>query len=275
MSLKEIILQAYKEKYAIGGFGVYNLESARAVIEAANLTKKPVFLLVTEKSLDYAGFENLLEIVKRLKKESKTEVFLHLDHGSNVETVKKCIAEGFDSVMFDGSKLPLDQNIEISRSLRQAAHRKNVVFEAEIGRVGGMEDRVSATEFKTNPSEALQFASEVKPDMLAVAIGNIHGELTAAEQLDFTLLGKIQDTIKMPIVLHGCSNRLEREYKVAISEGVVKINIDTELREAFVDGVNHAMRKREKDPREILNSASQAISKRVQDKIGIFSQGCC
>lgn len=275
MNLKDFISQAYKEKYAIGGFGVYNLESARAVVVAANITKKPVFLLMTEKSFDYAGFENLLEIVKRLKKESKIDVFLHLDHGSNVETVKKCVAEGFDSVMFDGSKLPLDQNIEISRNLRQIAHRKGVVFEAEIGRVGGMEDRVSATEFKTNPSEALQFANEVKPDMLAVAIGNIHGELTAAEQLDFTLLGKIQDTVKMPIVLHGCSNRQEREYKVAISEGVVKINIDTELREAFVDGINHATRKREKDPREILSIASQAISKRVQDKINIFSQSCC
>jgi len=271
MSLKELISQAYKDKYAIGGFGVYNLESARAVIEAANITKKPVFLLVTEKSLDYAGFENLVEIIKRLKKESKTEVFLHLDHGSNVETVKKCIAAGFDSVMFDGSKLPLDQNIAISQNLRQAAHRKNIVYEAEIGQIGGQEDYQRSKIFKTNPSEALQFFNEVKPDMLAVAIGNIHGELTAAEQLDFTLLGMIQDSVKAPLVLHGCSNRGEREYKVAISEGVVKINIDTELREAFVEGVSGALKRREKDPREILNLACERISKQAQGKINVFS----
>ena len=273
MSLKELINQAYREKNAIGGFGVYNLESARAVVEAANKTKKAVFLMMTEKSLDYAGFENLIEIVKRLKKESKTEVFLHSDHGSNVEVIKNCIAAGFDSVMFDGSKLPLDQNIEISKNLRLAAHRKNVIFEGEVGCIGGREDYARSSEFKTNPSEALQYANEVKPDLLAVAIGNIHGERTAAEQLDFTLLGLIQDTIKMPIVLHGCSNRQEREYKVAISEGVVKINIDTELREKFVDGLNHALRRREKDPREILNTAAGEISKRVQEKINIFSAG--
>lgn len=274
MSLKELISEAYRDKYAIGGFGVYNLESSRAVVEAANLTKKPVFLMVTEKSLDYAGFENLVEIVLRLKKESKTPVYLHLDHGSNVETVKKCVAVGFDSVMFDGSKLPLDQNIHISRDLRKIAHKKGVVYEAEIGQIGGQEDFLHAKIFKTNPSEALQFYSEVRPDMLAVAIGNIHGELTAEEQLDFTLLGMIQDSVKAPLVLHGCSNRGEREYKVAISEGVVKINIDTELREAFVGGVSHALHKREKDPREILNFASDSITKRAKGKIDIFSVPC-
>jgi fructose-bisphosphate aldolase class II len=191
MTLKELLNRAYKEKFAVGGFGVYNLESARAVIQAANKTQKPVFLMMTEKSLDYAGFENLVEIVTRLKKESKIPVFMHLDHGSNIEVVKNCISSGFDSVMFDGSKLPLDQNIHISRDLRKIAHKKGVIYEAEIGQIGGKEDYVRSSEFKTNPSEALQFYNEVQPDMLAVAIGNIHGELTADEQLDFTLLGKI------------------------------------------------------------------------------------
>jgi len=271
MSLKELINLAYKEKFAIGGFGVYNLESARAVVGAANATKKPCFLMMTEKSLDYAGFENLVEIVLRLKKESKTPVFLHLDHGSNVDVVKKCISSGFDSVMFDGSKLPIDQNIHISKDLRKIAHKKGVIYEAEIGQIGGQEDYRRSQVFKTNPSEALRFQGEVQPDILAVAIGNVHGELTAAEQLDFTLLGMIQDSVKAPLVLHGCSNRQEREYKVAISEGVVKINIDTELRQAFVEGINLAMRKREKDPREILNLASASISRRAKDKINIFS----
>jgi fructose-bisphosphate aldolase class II len=173
--------------------------------------------------------------------------------------------------MFDGSKLPLDQNIEISKELRRKAHLRGVMFEAEVGEIGGREDFIRSKEFKTNPAEALMFYDKVKPDMLAVAIGNIHGEDVRHEELDFTLLAKIWDTVKRPLVLHGCSNRSPREYQVAISQGVVKINIDTELRQAFVEGVTQAIKKRTHDPREILLMASSHISKKAQEKIEIFS----
>jgi fructose-bisphosphate aldolase class II len=271
MKLSEYLNKAYREHFAIGGFNFYNLESARAIVQAANLTQKPVLLMVSEKSIEYAGLDSILFIAEKLKKESKIPIFLHLDHGTHLDLIKECIKSGFDSVMFDGSKLPLDQNIALSAELRKIAHRHGVVFEAEIGRVGGQEDSIQARLFKSDPAEALMFYDRVRPDMLAVAIGNIHGERTAEEQLDFTLLAKIQDTVRAPLVLHGCSNRAEREYKVAISEGVVKINIDTELREAFVEGAKRALQERQTDPREILNTASSYISKRVEGKINIFS----
>lgn len=271
MTLKELIKNAYSEQFAVGGFGFYNLESAKAIVEAVQKTKKPAFLMVTEKSIEYAGLDQLLGVVEKLKREAETPFYLHLDHGKNVETVRKCVKSGFDSVMFDGSGLPFDQNSALSRELCRYARRNGVVFEAEIGHVGGKEDNVSANTFKTNPSEALHFQELVKPDMLAVAIGNIHGEQTAKEELDFTLLAKISDLIKSPLVLHGCSNRASREYQVAISQGIVKINIDTELRQMFVDGITAALKKKQKDPREILALASKKISGRVAEKIELFS----
>lgn len=271
MSLKEIIQENYKKRTAIGAFNIYNLESAQAVSRAAADKEKPVFLMVSEKSIEYAGLEELFEIVKVVKSKTKSGIFLHLDHGKNVEIVKKCIKIGFDSVMFDGSQLPIDQNILISRDLRRSAHRAGVLFEAEIGKIGGKEDKVSSHLFKTDPVEAQKFYSEVKPDILAVAIGNVHGPITADEELDFTLLAKIQDVLGAPLVLHGCSNRESKEYKVAISQGVVKVNIDTELRQAFVRGISLAYKKRLTDPREILKITSDEIYDRTKEKIDIFS----
>jgi fructose-bisphosphate aldolase class II len=271
MTLKETIHKAYADRHALGGFNVYNLESAKAVVAAANTKEEPVFMMMSEKSLDYAGFDELVEIAKNLRSRSKIPIFLHLDHGGSLDIVKKCIKSGFDSVMFDGSKLPLDQNIQLSKDLRQTAHRNGVFFEAEIGHIGGAEDYVTSANFKTNPAEALMFYNEVKPDMLAVAIGNVHGYDVKNEELDFTLLAKLQDMIKAPLVLHGCSNRVKREYQVAIAQGIVKINIDTELRQAFVEGLHFGLRRRLKDPREILTLASKEVSKCVEEKIDYFS----
>jgi fructose-bisphosphate aldolase class II len=274
MTLKSLFKEAYKDRFAVGGFNFFNYESGLAIATASIEAKKPAIMMVSEKSIDYYGFENIISTFEKIKKDTGAEVFLHLDHGSDLALLRLAIKSGFDSVMFDGSKLPVDQNIELSRELRKEAHNKDVLFEAEIGHVGGREDYVTSENFKTNPTEALMFHQKVEPDTLAVAIGNIHGERTTDEQLDFSLLAKIQDTIKAPIVLHGCSNRANREYQVAISEGVVKINIDTELRQAFVEGLKHALKK-ESDPREILKISSEFITKRTIDKIELFAKGCC
>jgi fructose-bisphosphate aldolase class II len=275
MDLKTLISQAYKDHFAVGAFNVYNLETIQAVAQAANNTGKPVIMQLSEKALEYAGFDQILGIFKRARIDSRTPIYLHLDHGRNPALAKDCIANKFDSVMFDGSALPIEQNIEISSSIRKYAHQRGVIFEAEIGKIGGKEDRVSSAEFKTSPEEALEVHEKVKPDMLAVAIGNVHGVLTANEQLDFSLLAKISGMVRAPLVLHGCSNRAEREYRVAISEGVVKINIDTELRQAFVEGLKKALRKKESDPRSILTIAKAEVTKQTEGKIDIFSKGCC
>ena len=201
MTLKSLFKEAYKDRFAVGGFNFFNYESGLAIATASIEAKKPAIMMVSEKSIDYYGFENIISTFEKIKKDTGAEVFLHLDHGSDLALLRLAIKSGFDSVMFDGSKLPVDQNIELSRELRKEAHNKDVLFEAEIGHVGGREDYVTSENFKTNPTEALMFHQKVEPDTLAVAIGNIHGERTTDEQLDFSLLAKIQDTIKAPIVL--------------------------------------------------------------------------
>ena len=275
MKLKTLIGDAFENKYAIGAFNFYNLESALAIVQASLRKEQPVIMMVTETSIEYAGLDNLCSIFQNEKSRSGANIYLHLDHGKDVELIKECIDLKFDSVMFDGSSLAFEQNVTISSELRKYAHKKGVLFEAEIGRVGGTEDNISSELFKTNPQEALNFYQQAKPDLLAVAIGNIHGYKTASEQLDLSLLAKIQDTLKGPLVLHGCSNRENREYAIAIGEGIVKINIDTELREAFIDGASKAFRSKEKDPRKFLASSLTEMQKRVETKIDVFSKSCC
>jgi len=271
MNLKEYIREAFVGKFAIGAFGFYNLETAQAIAAGAQAKEKPVIFLVSEKSLKYAGFERIVTLAESFKKESEFPLFLFLDHGHDIKIIKECIKSGFDAVMFDGSQMPLEQNMLISKQLRQAAHRKGIVFEAEVGRIGGREDYQISQDFKTNPSEARHFYQEVKPDLLAVAIGNIHGEETRHEELDFTLLARIADLVQAPLVLHGCSDRLPREYQVAISQGVVKINIDTEARQSFVEGLKRGIGKKIHDPREILALAKEEMTKTISNKIEIFS----
>lgn len=275
MKLKTYLQKAYDEKSALGGFNFFNLDSARAIAKASAKAKNPAMMMVTESTIEYAGLDYLIVTFEKVKLETGAEVYLHLDHGANIELLKECVKKGFDSVMFDGSGLPLDQNILISTDLRKYAHNKGAIFEAEIGHVGGKEDNISSEIFKTNPAEALMFHERVKPDMLAVAIGNIHGVQTSKEELDFTLLAKIQDTIKSPIVLHGCSNRSSRDYQVAIAEGVVKINIDTEIRQEFVESMTQGLKQKITDPRKILKLFEDRASKHIEERIDLFSKGCC
>lgn len=272
MKNKELLIRAKEEKYAIGAFNFYNLESARAIIQAAEDTRKDVFIQLSEKSIEFAGFEEIIAIVDLLKKKSSRNVLLHLDHGKDIELIKKAISSGFDSVMFDGSNLGLENNITISKDLKKIASRKGVIFEGEVGHIGS-DDQVPrrTLPFKTNPSEALRYYNEVQPDILAVAFGNIHGPLTGQEQLDFSLLAKIADETGAPLAIHGCSNRNEREYKTMVSIGAVKINIDTALRQAFFEGLHLAQRKRITDPRDALLECEKEITKVASNYIEIFS----
>lgn len=272
MRNKDLLKVAKDEKTVFGAFNFYNLESARAILKGAEESKKDVFLQLTEKSIDFYGFEEVLVIVEMLKKKSSRNILLHLDHGKSVELVKKAINSGFDSVMFDGSSLGLENNIAMSCDLRKMASKKGVIFEGEVGNIGS-DDQLNRRKlpFKTNPSEALRYYNEVQPDLLAVAFGNIHGPLTGREQLDFSLLAKIAEQTGACLAIHGCSNRNEREYKTMISIGAVKINVDTSLRQAFFEGMHKAQKQRITDPRDALVICESEITKTVSDYLKMFS----
>ncbi|HAU31510.1 MAG: Fructose-1,6-bisphosphate aldolase, class II, partial [Desulfotomaculum sp. 46_296] len=202
-------------------------------------------------------------------------VALHLDHGTNLEQLYSCIKSGFSSVMFDGSKLPVEQNIAITRKVVETAREAGVSVEAEIGKISGVEDNISVSEreaFLTDPAEALFFAEQTQVDSLAVAIGTAHGRYKGEPKLDFERLSIISSSIQMPIVLHGCSGVPSDAILQAITLGVRKINIDTDIRQTFIETVRHILETNldEIDPRKILGPARQAVFEMLKAKMSLF-----
>jgi fructose-bisphosphate aldolase class II len=292
VSSKKILKKAKEKKYAIGQFNVYNLESAQAVIAAAETEKSPIILGITEKSIAYAGLFELALIIKDLAKKTKIPVVLHLDHGKTIERVKECIKAGFTSVMFDSSFYDLPVNIRLTKKAVRLAHNKNVSVEAELGRLGLLNKK--ATSF-TDPDEAEIFLKETKIDSLAIAVGTSHGAYKFIGQpcLDLERMKLIKNKVKVPLVLHGASCALsslvfkankygakikktsgvsDNLIRKAIKAGISKVNIDTDLRLAFNASLrqNLLKNKQEFDPRVIMKPAYQEITKIVSQKIKLF-----
>ncbi len=204
-------------------------------------------------------------------------VVLHLDHGTSFAQTMLCLKHGFTSVMFDGSKYSLAENIAATRKVADVAHAMGASVEGELGKIGGTEDDISVDErdaLFTDPAEAERFVSESGVDALAVAIGTAHGPYRGEPQLDFARLESINKRVKVPLVLHGASGVPAESIRKAIALGVCKINIDTELRQAFARGVRHVAQNKpeEYDPRKILAPAKEEMKKIVKEKMRLF--GC-
>lgn len=268
---KKLLYQVRSEHWALGAFSAHNLEFCQAIVWAAEKIKSPVILQLSHKTLDYSEGE-ILDIALDLVQSSPAEIAVHLDHCREVDFAKEAIQEGrFTSVMFDGSSLPFDENVQKSKKLAELARTKNICFEAEIGRIGGRED-VEAAEFKTNPEKAREFAEAVRPDSLAVAFGNIHGERVPGEKLDLELLDQIAQKVKIPLVFHGASNTPKGEIEQAIKLGIAKINVDTELQQTFKVATEKFLRENRavSDPRQVLTAGREVIQLKVEEKIGEF-----
>jgi fructose-bisphosphate aldolase class II len=273
--VKVLLQDAEKNGYAVGAFNISNMEIAQAVISAARACGSPVILAVSEGVIKYAGLNYITAIAREAAESVTVPVALHLDHGTNLEQLYSCIKAGFSSVMFDGSKLPIEQNIAVTRKVVEAARKAGVSVEAEIGRISGVEDNVSVSEreaFLTEPEEALSFAEQTRVDSLAVAIGTAHGRYRGEPKLDFERLSKISSSIQIPIVLHGCSGVPSDAILRAIALGVRKINIDTDIRQTFIETIRHIMKTNpdEIDPRKILGPARQAVAEMLKAKMSLF-----
>jgi len=289
---------ANEQKYAIGQFNVNNLEFIQSTLEAAAEMKSPIILAASTSAIKYAGFDYLVSIVRTGASKISVPVALHLDHGASIEDARKCIDGGFTSVMIDASHQPFEENIRITKEVVKLAHPKNIAVEAELGRLGGIEDNVSVSEKEailTDPAQAVQFVKETGCDALAVAVGTSHGayKFKGEAKLAFDRIDEIKKRVKMPLVLHGASG-VGRElldkaqkygaklpgakgvpdeaYKKAIALGINKINIDTDLRLAWVGAVREALtiKPEEFDPRKILGPAREAVKKVVIEKMKLF-----
>ncbi|MEM2466127.1 MAG: class II fructose-1,6-bisphosphate aldolase [Candidatus Bathyarchaeia archaeon] len=294
---KELLLKAQKEAYAIGAFNIQNLESLLAVVEAAVEEKSPVIVAVTPSAIKYGGLNYLTRLVKTAAEATPVPMSLHLDHGEDVETVKKCLEAGFTSVMIDGSHLPFEENVALTRRVVELAHQKGVSVEGELGRLAGIEEKTveEREAVLTDPKEAEEFVKRTGVDALAVSIGTSHGayKFKGEPQLDFERLKQIRERVKVPLVLHGASSVPqwiiekatkygaelsgakgipEEHIRKAISLGITKINIDTDLRLAFTATVREVLANspKEFDPRKILGPAREAMKEVVKAKMRLF-----
>lgn len=271
----DLLVQADREGYGVGAFNANNMEIVQAILKAAELENSPVIMQASQGAINYAGLEFITGMVKTAAESSKIPVALHLDHGTDFPQVVKCIRSGFSSVMYDGSKLPLEENIAMTRKVLEIATPIGVSVEAELGKIGGTEDNVSVSEKEaryTDPGEARYFVEQTGIKSLAIAIGTAHGQYKGEPKLDLERLAKIKSLIKIPIVLHGSSGVPDEAVKEAIKLGICKVNIDTNIREAFVGGMRKVLDAKpdEIDPRKILGPAREAAIEIIREKMRVF-----
>ena len=279
VSAKEMLNKAKAGHYAVGQFNINNLEWTKSILLAAEETRSPVILGVSEGAGKYmTGYKTVVGMVNGMLEELNISVpvALHLDHGS-YEGCYKCIEAGFSSIMFDGSHYPIEENIEKTKELVKVAKGKGMSVEAEVGSIGGEEDGVIGRGECADPKECKSVA-DLGVTMLAAGIGNIHGKYPENwEGLSFETLDAIQQlTGDMPLVLHGGTGIPDDMNKKAISLGVAKINVNTECQLAFADATRKYIEAGKDlegkgfDPRKLLAPGAEAIKDMVITKIKLF-----
>ena len=281
VSATEMIKKAHEGHYAIGAFNINNLEWIKSILTAAEEAKSPLIMEVSEGAVKYmCGYKNVVDMVKNVHDSMNitVPVALHLDHGT-YEGAKKAIEAGFTSVMFDGSHYPFEENLAKSKELIALAHSKGLSIECEVGGIGGSEDGVTSAGEKADPEECKTIA-ELGVDFLAAGIGNIHGIYPKDwKGLDFDVLKKIQDaTNGKPLVLHGGTGIPYDMVRKAITMGVSKVNVNTELQLVFAaatrkyieSGKDLDTDKKGFDPRKLLKPGCEAIKEKVIDIVKNF-----
>lgn len=271
-SMKNMLKKAQEGKYAVGQFNINNLEWTQAVLEATKENNAPVILGVSEGAMKYmGGFKVVSAMVNALIETLGVSqpVALHLDHGSSFESCKEAIDAGFSSVMIDGSKLPIDENIALTKQVVEYAHAKGVSVEAEVGCVGGNEDGVVGGVKYADANECKRIVDEAGIDALAAALGSVHGEYQGEPVLGFKEMEEIRDLTNMPLVLHGGSGIPEHQIKKSIELGHCKINVNTECQQAFTKRVREVLANDDKvyDPRKYIGPGKEAIKQVVTDKM--------
>ena len=295
-TLKQVLSQAQKERYAVGAFNVNNLEILQAVVGAAAKLKSPVILQTSEGAIAYAGMNYLRCMVDQAARENRIPIVLHLDHGRDLAIIRQAIKNGYTSIMIDGSHLPFEENIAVTKKVVGWAHAKGVSVEGELGTIGGAEEKIVARKILyTDPDAAEEFVERTGVDALAVAIGTAHGayKFSGEAKLDIKRLKQIKGCVKTPLVLHGASGvpdwlvRTAEQYgaklgkpegvpddqtRDAIRNGICKINTDTDLRLAFDAGVREflATAPEDFDPRHILGRAREIMQSVVEHRIKLF-----
>ncbi|WP_446898446.1 class II fructose-bisphosphate aldolase [Clostridium sp. LBM24168] len=275
ISGKRLIEHAWKNKYAIGAFSIHNAEGIQAVLKAAEEERAPVMMQIGQKVIQNMGLYEMRKMVDCFIRDVSVPVCIHLDHSHSYEQTLEAIQLRFQSVMFDGSALAFEDNADTTRKIVEFANALNIGAEGEIGKIRGTEDDISVRDkdaMLTTCDEAFRFVEKTGVNYLAVSIGTAHGVYKKTPKLAFQRLKDISNVVKRPIVLHGGSGVPDDQVRKSISLGVAKINVDTELRQAFAKGVYETLKN---NPEEyqlgvLLGNGREAMKEKVKEKIKLF-----
>lgn len=275
VNFNEMLNLAKKDKYAVPHFNINNLEWAKYILEKMQEENLPVILGVSEGAKKYmGGFYTIRCMVEGLIKDLNINipVCLHLDHGSSFESCKEAIDAGFSSVMIDASKYDLETNKKITKEVVDYAHSKGVSVEAEVGHVGGTEDNVYGDVFRATLEDCIEI-SKTGIDALAPALGSVHGLYKGEPNLDFERMKQIDETLSIPLVLHGGTGIPYDMIKKAISCGISKININTELQVTWHKDVLEFIKENPGvyDPRKVISSGEVAMKHKISELVNVFN----
>jgi len=279
-SVKEILINARKGGYAVGAFNTINLETTRAIIDAAYEMRSPVIIQITEKTLEYAGGRAIFQLVKNCAEfyASDIPIGIHLDHGKSLEIIERCANIGFTSVMFDGSRKAFADNVIATRKAVEFCHKKGICVQGELGSVPYIGETVMGGEidwnkYMTNPEQAEDYFCKTGVDALAVAIGNAHGFFKERSVPDYERLEAIHKKIPIPLILHGASDWENGKVKEVIERGICCFNVDTAIRLAFVNSLVNVARQQTDisfDIRKLLGGAREAVKNVVKERMRFF-----
>lgn len=269
ITTEELLREAQASHYAVPAFNVENMECIQGVICAAKEMNVPVIIQTTPSSICYAGVEFFAAGVEAILRETGVTAALHLDHGSSYELAARAMKAGYTSVMFDGSKLPMEENIAGTKKVVELGRIFGVSVEAELGCIGGKEDDTQAAGMFTEACDAERFVRETGVDSLAVAIGTAHGFYKGSPHIDIGRLKEIRSRVEIPLVLHGTSGVPEETVRVCIQNGMCKVNYATDLRCAFTEAVRKALGNEPLavDPKRYLGPAREAVKEAAKDRI--------
>jgi fructose-1,6-bisphosphate aldolase class II len=275
VNFNEILLNAKKGKYAVPHLNINNLEWTKYILEKCNELQVPVILGVSEGAAKYmGGYHAITGMVKGLMEDLNITipVCLHVDHGSSKETCIKAIDAGFTSVMIDASRHELEENIRITKEVVEYAHERGVSVEAEVGHIGGTEDNITSSATNATLEDCLTLYNNTKIDALAPALGSVHGFYKGEPNLDFETMKTINEQLPIPLVLHGGTGIPDDKIKKAISCGISKININTDLQSVWSKAVRKFLEENQDvyDPRKIIGSGEQSIKNRIEEIVTLF-----
>lgn len=268
----QMLRDAQKGGYAVGAFNTDNMEILQAVIAAAVKLRSPVILQANPVIVEYAGLDYFFAMAKAAAKSADVPVAIHLDHGNSFDLAMKALRTGYTSIMFDGSHMDIHENTRITKSIVDACIPAGIPVEAEIGKVGGKEDKIDAGEGEyTDVDEAADFADKTGVSSLAVAIGTAHGVYKGIPKLNYELLSRLRNALSIPLVLHGASGLPDEALTECIRRGICKINFATELRMAYTEGLKEFFAEKPEsfDAKEYGRHAREKVMLKVMERIRI------